>query len=53
VVIAWRDQGSKEGVKQLSVEMFQQCSHASSYMQTYVMEEHSMLFVLNGPVQVF
>jgi hypothetical protein len=39
-------------VKQLPVEMFQQCSSASSYMRVrIVMEEHSTPFVLNGPTQ--
>jgi hypothetical protein len=49
-------------VRQLPVEMLQQCSSANSCMQTHiVMEEyykytacqHSMPFVLNGPTQVF
>jgi hypothetical protein len=47
-------------VKQLPVQMLQQCSSASSSMRTHIdMQEHcivcqhSMTFVLNGPTQFF
>jgi hypothetical protein len=47
-------------VKQLPVEMFQQCSSASSCMRMLIIMEkrytvcqHSTPFVLNGPTQLF
>jgi hypothetical protein len=61
VVVIWSEiRVLRRVVKQLPVEMFQQCSSARSCTQMHiVMEEHytewhhSMHFVLNGPTQMF
>jgi hypothetical protein len=61
MVVTWREiRTVRRMVKQLPVEMLQLCLSASSCMQTsIVMEErypggqHSMPFVLNGPMRSF
>jgi hypothetical protein len=61
VAVAWSEiRTLRRLVKQLPVEILQQCSSASSCMWTCIVMEqhetrcqHSVSFVLNGPIQFF